>query len=93
MKKPTNKQKQELKRVAAMPDDQIDTSDIPEIKDLCGGLRGRFGKPETRAISIRLSQIDLGYARVIAEKKGLSYQTYIKSVIHEAIKKETRREQ
>lgn len=91
MKKLTNKQKQDLQRIAAMPDEKIDTSDIPEIKDWSGAVRGRFAKPETRAISIRLSQADLGHARLIANKKGLSYQTYIKSLLHEGIERDRAR--
>src|SRR5580700_10788322 len=31
-----------LKRLAAMPDEQIDTSDIPELTNFAGGVRGRF---------------------------------------------------
>ena len=36
----TQAQRDELKAFAAMPDDQIDTSDIPEIKDWSGSVRG-----------------------------------------------------
>ena len=36
----TQAQRDELKAFAAMPDDQIDTSDIPEIKDWSGAVRG-----------------------------------------------------
>ena len=88
MKKLTDKQRQELERVKAIPDARIDLSDMPEIKDMSGGVRGRFYRSETRAISIRLSEADLDQARVIAQKKGLSYQTYIKSVLHEAIERD-----
>ena len=36
----TQAQRDELQAFAAMPDDQIDTSDIPEIKDWSGAVRG-----------------------------------------------------
>ena len=34
-----------LKRLAAMPDDQIDTSDTTEMTDFAGAVRGRFYHP------------------------------------------------
>lgn len=35
-RKITKAERERLKRVAAMPDDQIDTSDIPEVKGRVG---------------------------------------------------------
>lgn len=35
----------ELSRLAAMSDDEIDTSDIPEVRDWSGAERGRFYRP------------------------------------------------
>ncbi|HVZ17703.1 MAG TPA: hypothetical protein VG897_11330, partial [Terriglobales bacterium] len=77
MRRVTAKQEERLRAVAAIPDDQIDTSDIPEIKDFNGGIRGRFAKPRSTAISLRISDDDLGRARTIADKKGLPYQTLL----------------
>jgi hypothetical protein len=51
----TKKQQKELEALAAMPDNQIDFSDIPEIADFSGGVRGMFSRPETKHISIRLN--------------------------------------
>jgi uncharacterized protein (DUF4415 family) len=50
----TAKQKRDLADLAAMPDDQIDTSDIPELpigawKD---AVRGKFYRPIKRAVSL-----------------------------------------
>ncbi len=73
------------------PDDQIDTSDIPEITDFTGAVRGVFARPETRQISIRLSTADLTTANKLASMKGLPYQTYIKSLLHEALREEASR--
>jgi hypothetical protein len=41
----TEGQKAELEALAAMPDDQIDTSDIPEQRDWSGARRGLFFRP------------------------------------------------
>jgi len=45
----------------------------------------------SRNITIRIAEADLGLARKQAEEKGLPYQTYIKSVLHEALVKRERR--
>lgn len=39
----------EVAQLAAMPDDQIDTSDIPEVTDWSNAVRGRFkpGRSDT----------------------------------------------
>ncbi len=73
-----------------MPDDRIDFSDIPEVTDTnwTGAVRGLFARPETRHISIRLSAVDLAIANKLAARKGLLYQTYIKSLLHESLVKE-----
>jgi predicted DNA binding CopG/RHH family protein len=39
----------------------------------------------SRNVTIRLAEADLDLARRQAEEKGLPYQTYIKSVLHEAL--------
>ena len=50
----TERQRRRLERLAAMPDDQIDTSDIPEIIDWSDGVRGGLAAipPHVPAIHI-----------------------------------------
>jgi len=86
----SKKHQKELKALAAMPDEKIDFSDIPEITDkqLSGAVRGLLARPETRHISIRLSAVDLAIANKLAAAKGLPYQTYIKSLLHESLVRE-----
>jgi predicted DNA binding CopG/RHH family protein len=45
----------------------------------------------SRNVTIRIAEADLDLARKQAEEKGLPYQTYIKSVLHEALVKRGRR--
>ena len=45
----------------------------------------------SRNVTIRMAESDLDLARKQAEEKGLPYQTYIKSVLHEALVKRDRR--
>lgn len=93
-RKITKAERERLKRVAALPDDQIDTSDIPEVRDRTGWVRVHE-HPEhplhrvlSRLLSIRLPEPDIALAQRLAESKGLPYQTYIKSLLHEALERE-----
>jgi hypothetical protein len=54
-----------LKRLAAMPDEQIDTSDIPELTNFAGGVRGRFYRPLTQSVTIRLNAPDIEAASTL----------------------------
>ncbi|MGD0976080.1 MAG: CopG family antitoxin [Candidatus Korobacteraceae bacterium] len=42
-------------------------------------------KEATPSTSIRLDQEDISRARVLADRKGLRYQTYLKMLIREAL--------
>jgi uncharacterized protein (DUF4415 family) len=79
----TAKQKRELATLALLPDDQIDTSDIPELpsgawKD---AVRGRFYRPVKQPISMRLD------ADVVAwlKKRGKGYQTRVNSILRQTM--------
>jgi uncharacterized protein (DUF4415 family) len=85
----TPQQKKELAALAALPDDQIDTSDIPELppgawKD---AVRGRFYRPVKQAVSMRLD------ADVVAwlKKRGKGYQTRVNSILRETMLADTKR--
>lgn len=85
----TTSQKKELAALAALPDDQIDTSDIPELppgawKD---AVRGRFYRPVKQPISMRLD------ADVVAwlKKRGKGYQTRVNSILRQTMLADTKR--
>jgi len=42
----------------------------------------------SKTVSIRLPSADLALARSLASKKGMRYQTLIKSLLHEALERE-----
>jgi hypothetical protein len=93
-RKMTKAERERLKRLAALPDEQIDTSDIPEVKGRAGWVRVHE-HPEhplhrvlSRLLSIRLPEPDIALAQKLAATKGLPYQTYIKSLLHEALERE-----
>ena len=58
MVKLTPQQRAELEALEAMPDDQIDLSDIPEMTeaDWAKAKRGMFYKPDWQDITLRLDQ-------------------------------------
>ena len=76
----------ELQVLADMPDEEIDTSDIPEILDWSDARRGVFYRPVKRQITLRLD------ADVVAWFKsrtpsGRGYQTDINNALREHVKR------
>ena len=72
-----------------MPDDQIDTSDIPELPPSAwkDAIRGRFYRPLKQAVSMRLD------ADVVAwlKKRGKGYQTRANNILRQRMLDESKR--
>ena len=51
---------------------------------------GRRGVVPTKNISLRLPVTDIERARKLAQKRGVGYQTIIKTLLHEALKRESK---
>jgi predicted DNA binding CopG/RHH family protein len=49
-------------------------------------LKTRLAASKTRVVSMRLAEADIELARRKAARKGLPYQTYIKSLLHQALR-------
>jgi uncharacterized protein (DUF4415 family) len=87
---PTKAQLAELKRLAAMSDDDIDTSDIPEMKfENAFPFRDRhlykhLFKPIKQSTTVRIDADVLLWLRA----KGRGYQTRINKILREAMAKE-----
>jgi predicted DNA binding CopG/RHH family protein len=51
-----------------------------------------YGTAKQRGVTpptaIQLAEADLARAKVLAERRGLRYQTYLKMLIHEALERE-----
>lgn len=54
MSKSTKQQAKELAALAAMPDEAIDTSDIPEVTDWSRAVVGRFYRTVKKSVTIPL---------------------------------------
>jgi ParB-like chromosome segregation protein Spo0J len=59
------------------------------LADILNRRRKRLGITPT--VSIRIDPIDIARARRIATKKGLPYQTLLKTVIREGLRREEKR--
>jgi predicted DNA binding CopG/RHH family protein len=51
---------------------------------------GRRGAVPTRSVSVRLPVTDIERAQRLAAKRGVGYQTVIKTLLHEALKRESK---
>jgi predicted DNA binding CopG/RHH family protein len=51
-------------------------------------LREAAARAKTRPVTLRLAATDIDMARAIAARKGLGYQTYVKMLLHEALRRE-----
>jgi uncharacterized protein (DUF4415 family) len=81
-------QQAEIEVLAALPDNKIDTRDMPEIRDWSGARRGVFFRPIKKQLTLRLD------ADVIAWFKrqtpsGDGYQTSINRALREYMEQHT----
>jgi uncharacterized protein (DUF4415 family) len=73
------KRKAELKALATLSDEAIDTRTIPEVTDWHGAVRGKFYRPVKKPISIRVDADVLAWFRSQGEK----YQSRINEALRE----------
>jgi len=81
MKKVSRKQLKELRALAALPDDKIDLSDIPEVRDWSNAVVGRFYRPIKKSLTIRLDADVLAWLKA----SGRGYQTRINRLLRVAM--------
>lgn len=72
----TSEQRAELQALEALPDDQIDTTDIPELLDWSKARRGLFYRPVKQQITLRLDADLIAWFKDHAPN-GRGYQTDI----------------
>ena len=88
MVKLTDEQRAELEALEAMPDDQIDFSDIPEMTDAdwSKAKRGLFYKPDWQDITLRLDQNVIDWFEEQAQTSDEAHQE-INRVLMEHIRR------
>jgi len=79
----TAKQKAEIKALAAMPDDQIDHSDIPPLDDAFWqkAVQNPFYKPTKTSTTVRVDSDVLAWLK----RYGKGYQTRLNAILREAM--------
>ena len=72
---------------ARLDKDLVEASKKGQLKRLDQEkLKARLAASKSRVVSIRLPENDIELARRQAAQKGLPYQTYIKSLLHQALR-------
>ena len=87
MKKTAKKAAEELAALAAMPDKEIDTSDIPEIIDWSKAVVGRFYRPVKEAVTIRLDADVLNWLK----QGGRGYQTRVNKILRAVMEQQRKK--
>ena len=85
IKLPSDVQAQ-IKALGALPDDQIDTTDAPEILDWSDARRGVFYRPVKRQITLRLDADIIAWFKANA-LDGRGYQTDINGALREHVQR------
>jgi uncharacterized protein (DUF4415 family) len=83
-KQKQRQQEEELRALASMPDEDVDTSDIPEITDWSSAERGRFYRPVKRTITIRLDADVIHWLK----QGGRGYQTRANRILRRAMEEQ-----
>jgi uncharacterized protein (DUF4415 family) len=82
-RKLTPAQRKMLKKLAAMTDEDIDFSDIPEQRDWTGAKRGMFYKLLKQQLTLRLDADVVDWFK----RQGDGYQTQINAVLRKHVER------
>ena len=86
IRKLTEEEQSALDALAAIPDSEIDTSDMKEVADWSGAVRGALYRPVKRLTSLRLDADVLEWFRL----GGEGYQTRINAVLRQYVERHQR---
>jgi uncharacterized protein (DUF4415 family) len=81
MKKPTEKQKVQIEKVAAKKDADIDLSEMPEVIDWSGAEIGKYHRPPKKPVTMRLDADVLEWLK----SYGDGYQTKVNMLLRHAM--------
>ena len=76
---------QELEALRQLRDEDIDTSDVPEVTDWSKAVVGKFYRPLKQSISLRLDVDVVAWLK----SHGPGYQTRINALLRAAMRKAT----
>ncbi len=80
----------EAERIAAMREEDIDLSDMPEVLDWSNAVRGKFYRPVKQQVTLRLDADVIDWFK---RRKGNArgYQTEINAELRKLMEKERRK--
>ncbi|MCY4475507.1 MAG: BrnA antitoxin family protein [Chloroflexi bacterium] len=81
----TRRQKEDLARLRAMTDEDIDTSDAPEILDWSNAKRGMFYRPVKQQLTLRVDADVVAWFKEHAGENGRGYQTDMNRALREHV--------
>jgi uncharacterized protein (DUF4415 family) len=87
MRKLTKEQKRDIAAIAAMKDEDIDLSDIPEVLDWSKAEIGKFYRPPKRSVTMRLDGDVIDWLKGY----GKGYQTRVNLLLRHAMASATTR--
>ncbi len=87
MNKVTRKQAREIRTLTTIQDQDIDLSDLPEVRDWREAVVGKFYRPIKKPLTIRLDADVLAWLKA----QGRGYQTRINNLLRTAMRNQTRR--
>lgn len=82
----TKEQKADLAALEAVPDDRIDTSELPELTDWNEARRGLFYRPVKQQITLRLDADVVDWFKRNAPG-GRGYQTEINRALRQHVRR------
>ena len=85
----TKQQRAEIEALAALPDDRIDTREIPEVRDWSGAERGLFYRPVKKQLTLRVDA-DVVTCFKSHAPKGVGYQTEMNRALREHVRRHDR---
>jgi len=80
----TKEQMEEIVKLSAMPDEEIDYSDIPPVQSWEGAVVGKFYRPIKQAVTIRLDSDVVSWLK----QGGRGYQTRVNKLLRLAMEKQ-----
>lgn len=82
----TPEERAAIEAVRNLSDDEIDTSDMPEVLDWSGAVRGALYRPVKKPTTIRLDADILAWFKAHGGERG--YQTRINRALREYINRQ-----
>lgn len=83
-KRLSSAQRAEIDALAALPENEIDPGDIPEVRNWSGAQRGLFFRPVKKQLTLRLDADIIAWFRGCVHK-GKGYQTMINRALREYV--------